>query len=103
MLGGIVHKAPETRHSPAGIPLTRFTLEHRSRQLEAGLEREAYCRIVVVCSGEVLQRQAEQLASGQQVSVSGFIARADNRQGQSLLVLHAHRLQVGIKLEPQAN
>ncbi len=103
MLGGIVHKAPETRHSPAGIPLTRFTLEHRSRQREAGLARDAFCRIVVICSGEALQQRAERLMVGQQVSVSGFVARADNRQGQSLLVLHAQQLQAGVRPAPQAN
>ena len=103
MLSGIVHKAPETRYSPAGIPLSRFTLEHRSRQLEAGLEREAYCRIIVICSGEALKREAEKLCKGQQVKVQGFIARADNRQGQSLLVLHAQSLQPEAGSESLAN
>ena len=93
MLSGVVHKASETKYSPAGIPLSRFTLEHRSRQFAAGLEREAFCRIVVICSGEELKRQTEQLAVGQQIKVIGFVARADNRQGQSLLVLHAQELQ----------
>ncbi len=92
MLGGIVHRAPEQRFSPAGIAVARFTLEHRSRQEEAGLPREAFCRIVVVCSGEPLARQAMTLAVGQGVRVEGFIARADHRQGRSMIVLHAHKL-----------
>lgn len=93
MLTGIVCKAPETRYNPAGIPLTRFSLEHRSRQMEAGLEREAYCRIVVVAGGAQLSRKAQALGKGQSVKVAGFISRADSRQGQAMLVLHAQALQ----------
>lgn len=93
MLAGEVIASPDTRYSPAGIPLTRFTLEHRSQQLEAGLSREAFCRIIVVCAGEVLKHEAQVLTVGQQVSVSGFIARADSRQGQSFIVLHAQSLR----------
>ena len=94
MLAGTVCKAPETRYNPAGIPLTQFSLEHRSRQTEAGLDREAYCRIVVIACGERLSKQAEALREGQTVSVNGFIARADSRQGQARIVLHAQVIQV---------
>ncbi len=94
MLAGAVCKAPETRYNPAGIPLTRFSLEHRSRQTEAGLEREAYCRIVVIASGKMLSKKAEALSEGQVVSINGFIARADSRQGQAKIVLHAQAIQI---------
>lgn len=93
MLSGTVCKAPETRHNPAGMPLTRFSLEHRSRQSEAGLERDAYCRIVVIASGAALSAQARALTQGQPIRVTGFVTRADNRQGQARLVLHARSLQ----------
>ena len=93
MLTGLVCKTPETRYNPAGIPITRFSLEHRSRQVEAGLEREAYCRIIVMAAGTELSKTAQQLSEGTEVTVTGFIARADNRQGQAKLVLHAHTLQ----------
>ena len=93
MLAGTVCKAPETRYNPAGIPLTRFSLEHRSRQTEAGLEREAFCRIVVIATGTELSNKAKALSEGQAVSISGFITRADSRQGQARLVLHAQSIQ----------
>jgi primosomal replication protein N len=93
VLSGTVCKAPETRFNPAGIPLTRFSLEHRSRQTEAGLEREAYCRIVVIATGAELSDKAKALSQGQAVRVGGFITRADSRQGQAMLVLHARALQ----------
>lgn len=94
MLTGTVCKAPETRYSPAGIPLTRFTLEHRSRQMEAGMEREAQCRIVVMAAGRELKDRAAQLLEGQVVTVSGFIARADSRQGEAKLILHAQQIEL---------
>ncbi len=93
MLTGTVCKTPETRYNPAGIPLTRFSLEHRSRQTEAGLDREAYCRIVVIATGEGLSIKAKALTEGQSVRVAGFIARADSRQGQAKIVLHAQSIQ----------
>jgi primosomal replication protein N len=93
VLSGVVCKAPETRYNPAGIPLTRLSVEHRSRQIEAGLEREAYCRIVVIATGQELSKKAQALSQGQAVKVAGFISRADSRQGQAMLVLHAQALQ----------
>lgn len=93
MLTGLVCRAPETRYNPAGIPITRFSLEHRSRQIEAGLEREAYCRIIVMAAGNELSKKAQQLNEEAEVTVTGFLARADNRQGQAKLVLHAQDLQ----------
>ena len=93
MLTGTVCKAPETRYNPAGIPLTRFSLEHRSRQTEAGMDREVLCRIVVIAAGEVLSNKARALSQGQSVRVNGFISRADNRQGQAKIVLHAQAIQ----------
>jgi len=93
VLAGTVCKAPETRYNPAGIALTQFTLEHRSRQNEAGLEREAFCRIVVVASGTELSNKAKTLSEGQAVSINGFIARADSRQGEAKIILHARTIQ----------
>ena len=93
MLTGTVCKAPETRYSPAGIPLTRFTLEHHSLQTEAGMERAAKCRIVVMAAGRELKDQIESVEAGHVVTVTGFISRADNRQGEPRLVLHAQQIQ----------
>lgn len=93
-MAGIVCKTAETRYSPAGVPVSRFTLEHRSRQLEAGMERETYCRVIVIATGDELTKSAARLHLGQAVKVTGFVARADNRQGQSRLILHAQRIDI---------
>lgn len=92
-LSGIVCKQPETRYSPAGIPLTRFTLEHESVQVEADMPRRAYCRIIVTAAGEALSSITRGLTLGQHVAVRGFVCRADHRLGRHSLILHAQDVQ----------
>lgn len=94
MLAGTVVRGPELRHSPAGIPIARFLLEHRSRQSEAGMSREAVCTLPVIVSGTQLQDTVRALAKGAQVRASGFLARANHRRGAFQLVLHAQNLEL---------
>lgn len=93
VLAGIVGNEPETRYSPAGIPIARFTLNHRSQQNEAGMKRQVICNIGVIASGEALQRTVQQLNTGEEIRVTGFLARANNRQGENRLILHAERIE----------
>ncbi|MDH5359481.1 MAG: primosomal replication protein N [Gammaproteobacteria bacterium] len=92
-MGGQVVKPPDTRHSPAGIPITRFVLQHQSRQLEAGIPREVQCRIVVVAAGKELAHRAQSLSLEEQVRVTGFISRSSHKGGESKLVLHAQVIE----------
>jgi primosomal replication protein N len=92
-IGGIVGNSPETRYSPAGIPITRFTLKHQSQRSEAGLTRQVLCNIGVIASGEALQALVQQLQTGDGIRVSGFLARANNRQGENRLILHAEQIE----------
>ena len=57
------------------------------------MEREAVCRIVVIAAGRELKDQVERVGAAEIVKVDGFIARADNRQGEQRLVLHAQQIQ----------
>ena len=57
------------------------------------MEREAFCKIVVVAAGGDLTKQAQCLSEGQAVRVEGFLARADNRQGEQRLILHAKSIK----------
>ena len=93
ILGGRVSKCEQTRYSPAGLPITRFVLEHHSTQMEAGLSREARCRIAVVVSGEPLTDKVAQLSVGSQLRVTGFISRMSHRQSESRLLLHAEDIE----------
>jgi primosomal replication protein N len=93
LIEGLVGNSPETRHSPAGIPIARFTLKHQSLQSEAGMKRQVVCNIGVIASGETLQPLVQQLQIGEGIRVSGFLARANNRQGENRLILHAERIE----------
>ena len=92
VLTGTVSRKPATRSSPAGIPISRFGLEHRSRQLEAGAERAVQCWIRVVASGPSLQDAVRRLEQGSQVRVTGFLTRRSYRDPETELELHALRI-----------
>ncbi len=92
MIAGIMGNDPEIRYSPAGIAIARFTLKHRSEQSEAGMKRQVLCNIGVIASGNELQRTVQQLKTGEGIRVSGFLARANNRLGESRLILHAEQI-----------
>ncbi|MGE0371375.1 MAG: primosomal replication protein N [Gammaproteobacteria bacterium] len=93
VLEGEVCRAPETRFTPARIPLTRFTLEHRSRQTAGGIQREARLRLVVVAAGMELSRAAAGLHPGDRVRVEGFLARGSYQAGDQELALQADMLR----------
>lgn len=94
VIGGVVDGPGQTRYSPAGLPMTRFLLDHRSQQTEAGHRREARARLLVLACGEPLASDARGLAPGTPVQVRGFLSRADHRQGEHRLVLHAERIDI---------
>jgi primosomal replication protein N len=94
VISGALGNTPETRTSPAGIPITRFTLRHESLQQEAGMQRQAICNITVMASGREMLGQTKTLQSGQQIRVSGFLSRANNRQGENRLILHAEQIEL---------
>lgn len=93
ILSGVVCKTPKYSQSPAGIAHCQFVLEHRSTQIEAGLERQSYVRLQVIASGEEIQAQTQHLYVGQVVQVSGFLNRHESRNGLSQLVLHAQHIE----------
>ena len=84
----------EIRVTPAGVPIGRFLLEHHSDQQEAGMSREARCRIPVMACGDALARIASRLTPGAHVRVQGFVSRANHREGEYRLVLHAARIDL---------
>lgn len=97
---GEVCKGPETRRTPAGIPLTRFTLEHRSRQAAAGYPREAYLRLIVLAGGDALSTRAQALAMGDRIQVRGFLSRSSHRTDENRLVLHAAAIERTKQADP---
>lgn len=92
VITGVVDGDPETRYSPAGIPITRFRLKHQSVQRDGGLQRHAECLIGVVVSGEPLQQSLHDVAKGMVVRVTGYLSRGSYR-GEYGLALHAQRIE----------
>jgi primosomal replication protein N len=78
------------RHTPGGVPVMKFRIQHDSTQLEAGAERKVSCEIAAVA----FEREATLLAAatlGNDVKVTGFLA-ARSRTSRSV-VLHATEVE----------
>lgn len=93
ILSGQITRIGDTRYSPTGVPITNLVLEHHSTQIEAGHPRTAQCRITVLVCGTDLHRQLRDLQIDHAIRVNGFISRANNRQGEARLVLHAAHIE----------
>jgi primosomal replication protein N len=93
MLTGSVVKATKQSTSPAGIVHSQFSIDHRSIQNEAGMNRQAFVRIQVVATGD-LSHLTRELVVGQMVKVTGFINRHESRNGNPLLALHAQQIEM---------
>ena len=93
VLTGNVVKTPKQSTSPAGIVHSQFSIDHKSIQNEAGMNRQAFVRIQVAVTGE-LSHLTRELVVGQCVKVTGFINRHESRNGNSLLVLHAQHIEM---------
>lgn len=62
--------------------------------MEAGVAREARCRIAVMACGESLSGIAGRLPSGAAVRVRGFLSRDNHRWGEYRLILHAAHIEI---------
>ncbi|HEY9198784.1 MAG TPA: primosomal replication protein N [Gammaproteobacteria bacterium] len=94
VIEGLVMQPPETRISPAGIPISRFAVEHQSQCEEAGMAREVRFRIGVVASGQGLQALVAVLKADSRVRITGFLARAGYRSEEHRLLLHAQSIDI---------
>ena len=94
VLVGQVVKPPKLSTSPAGLHHCQFSIEHRSIQNEADMNRQAYVRMQVVATGELSQHLTRDLTEGCNVKVSGFLNRHESRNGNPLLVLHAQQIEM---------
>ncbi|GHE99038.1 primosomal replication protein N [Thalassotalea profundi] len=93
VLVGKVVKTPKFSTSPAGIEHCQFSIDHKSIQQEAGMNRQAFVRIQVVATSE-LSLLTRELISGSNIKVTGFINRHESRNGNPLLVLHAQQIEM---------
>lgn len=91
VLSGRIIAIDPLRYTPAGIPARNLTLGHRSRQVEAGMERDVECEVQVVALGELAQQTARCKAEDG-IRIQGFLARKSRNSTQ--LVLHANRIEL---------
>lgn len=84
---------PDRRHSPAGVPIARFTLLSESRQREGDVERTIRLMAGVRAAGEALADTVRQLDAGTAVRVKGYLARARLREGESRLIIIANAIE----------
>ncbi|MDD5403788.1 MAG: primosomal replication protein N [Sulfuricella sp.] len=91
VLSGQIAALDPLRYTPAGIPALNLTLGHRSRQMEAGMQREVECEIAVLAMGEIAQ-QAASCKVGDSLKVQGFLARKS--RNSTHLVLHASKIEL---------
>lgn len=67
-----------------------FDLQHLSEQVEAGMKRKVECVVPVMAMGS-LAMEAQKMEEGNQVNVTGFLARRSLKSAQ--LVLHVQTLK----------
>ncbi len=94
MLVGEVVKTPKLSTSPAGIHHCQFSIDHKSIQVEEGMNRQAFVRMKVVATGQWAQNLTRDLTAGCKVKVTGFINRHESRNGNPLIVLHAQQIEM---------
>jgi primosomal replication protein N len=89
----------DLRYTPAGTEAIDLQLDHRSQQVEAGIERQVACEMAAVALGSTA-RQLAQLSPGTHIRCSGFLARR-YRTGTSV-ALHVNEFEL-IAEASQAN
>ena len=87
MISGVVVQIEPIRHTPAGIPVLSFVLQHASEQIEAGFKRKVECEVSAVALGELAQIN---INIGDNIKAKGFLAKRSAKS--NYLVLHITQL-----------
>ncbi len=89
VINGVVVQIEPIRHTPAGIPLLSFVLQHASEQLEAGFKRKVECEVSAVAIGELTKTNIQ---INDHIKAKGFLAKRSAKS--NYLVLHITQLVV---------
>ncbi|NSL54364.1 primosomal replication protein N [Uliginosibacterium sp. IMCC34675] len=82
------------RWTPARVPVLELRIEHQSRQMEAGAEREVSCELSVRAVGPAAQ-QIEVVAPGSRIAIEGFLAAKSARNRAPVLHIRTFELLEG--------
>ena len=91
VISGVVTRLYEVRNTPAGIPITRFVLEHQSEQSEADLKRNIRCQIFIIASGNKLRSELKnkKLEVGLQMTIEGYLNQISFKGSNPQLCVNA--------------
>jgi primosomal replication protein N len=84
VLSGRIVELDALRHTPAGVPILNFRIQHESEQMEAGHKRQVECELAAV----VFEADAKLLAGaslGRGATITGFLARKSGNSRQPVL------------------
>ena len=90
---GTVCQLPKRNKSPNGIVHCQFWLEHRSEQVESGLSRQVWLKMLIQISGNQLIEKTQSITVGSKILVVGFITSHKTQSGLCQLVLHAEQIE----------
>ena len=90
-LSAILAAVEPLRHTPAGLPVVEFTLQHQSQQTEAEQRRQVECEMAAKAAGELAVRIAG-IRQGSTVEVEGFLNRMHRLSRQ--VVLHVTNIEL---------
>ncbi|MDQ8037865.1 MAG: primosomal replication protein N [Pedobacter sp.] len=91
-ISGLLREWKTARSSPAGVVHRELILEHRSRQLLAGQQREVRALVIVKVTGAGLAAEVDRFQPGDRITVSGLLAQASHHDTQQLLI-HAQAIE----------
>jgi primosomal replication protein N len=93
VIDGVVVALQPIRHTPAGIPLLSFVLQHASEVMEAGFKRKIECEVNAVALGELADKFTKQnIQIGDKIKAKGFLNKRSAKSTQ--LVLHIEKLEL---------
>ncbi|MDQ7988382.1 MAG: primosomal replication protein N [Candidatus Dactylopiibacterium sp.] len=93
-LCGVIVAREALRWTPARVPVLEMRIEHQSRQMEAGAEREVFCELKVRAIGPAAQ-QIEVVALGSRLAMEGFLAARSARNRAPVLHIRTFELLEG--------
>jgi primosomal replication protein N len=79
------------RYTPGGVPVLGMTLEHQSRQVEAGVPRTVDLVIEAVAIGNAALA-LDRVEPGRTLTVRGFLANRSKRSTRA--VLHVNQFEL---------
>ncbi|MEO5863390.1 MAG: primosomal replication protein N [Burkholderiales bacterium] len=91
VLSGVVRNLQPIRHSPAGVPVLMFELEHQSRQAESDTARNVSVTMRVQAAGDLAQ-EIGRFSEGAEIVVKGFLTRSSQRSDIPVLHVNGYKL-----------